>query len=109
MYPHERALVQKYNEHLAIVGVNSDRGRARLKEAMAREKITWSSFYDGGGTGGPIASRWGVSGWPRLFLLDTKGTIRHKGLRGEKLENAIRELLLEMDVELPPDPQKKES
>ena len=109
MYPHERSLVQKYNEHFAIVGVNSDRGRDRLKEAMAREKITWSSCYDGGGTGGPIASRWGVSGWPTLFLLDTKGTIRHKGLRGEKLENAIRELLLEMDVELPPDPQKKES
>jgi hypothetical protein len=51
MYPHERSLVAKYNEHFAIVGINSDRGRDRLKEAMAREQITWTSFYDGGGTG----------------------------------------------------------
>lgn len=108
MYPHERSLVAKYNEHFAIVGINSDRGRDRLKEAMAREQITWTSFYDGGGTGGPIATRWGVSGWPTLFLLDPSGTIRHKGLRGEKLETAIEELLVEMGVELAPDARKKE-
>jgi hypothetical protein len=108
MYPHERSLVEKYNEHFAIVGINSDRGRDRLKEAMAREQISWTSFYDGGGTGGPIATRWGVSGWPTLFLLDKTGTIRHRGLRGEKLETAIQELLKEMGIELPPEPRKKE-
>ncbi|HIC23783.1 MAG: hypothetical protein COB10_04735 [Planctomycetota bacterium] len=108
MYPHERSLVEKYNEHFTIVGVNSDRGRDRLKEAMAREEITWTSFYDGGGTGGPIATRWGVTGWPTLFLLDATGTIRHKGVRGEKLETAIVELLIEQGVELPADPREKE-
>ena len=109
MYPHERSLVQKYGKHFAIVGVNSDRSRDRLKEAMAREKISWTSFYDGGGTGGPIASRWGVSGWPTLYLLDAAGTIRQKRLRGEKLENAIRELLKEMKVDLPPESEKEET
>ena len=109
MYPHERSLVQKYGEHFAIVGVNSDRGRDRLKEAKAREDISWISFYDGGGTGGPIASRWGVTGWPTLYLLDATGKIRHKGLRGEKLEDAIREILSEMNVDLPAETEQKET
>jgi hypothetical protein len=46
---------------------------------MKDEKLPWSSFFDGGGTGGPIATQWGVSGWPTVYIIDHEGVIRSKG------------------------------
>ena len=97
MYPHERSLVEKHSDQFVILGVNSDRSRDKLVEAMKRENITWNSFYDGGGTGGPIATRWGVRGWPTIYVLDHKGVIRFTGTRGERMTAAVEQLLGEME------------
>ena len=96
MYPHERSLVSKYPDRFIIVGVNSDKSREKLREVMEENDITWPSFYDGGSTRGPIATAWGITYWPTIFLLDAEGVIRYKDIRGEKLEKAIEELLAEM-------------
>jgi hypothetical protein len=97
MYAHERSLVEKYaDKPFAIVGINSDRDRDKLKERMAEEGITWKSFFDGGGTRGPIASAWNVSGWPTIYVLDAEGRIRFKDVRGEELDAAIEELMGEL-------------
>ena len=94
MYPDERSLVKKYGKQgFVIVGVNSDDSLDTLQAAMKKEKLTWTSFFDGGGTGGPIATQWGVSGWPTIYVLDRKGIIRATGVRGEPLEAAIVRLL----------------
>lgn len=97
MYPHERSLVEKLkNEPFAIVGVNSDRDKDKLREALEQESITWRSFFDGGSTSGPIAKAWNVSGWPTLYLLDARGRIRYRDVRGKALEDAIDTLLAEL-------------
>ena len=97
MYPHERSLVEKYaDKPFAIVGINSDRDRDKLKERMAEEGITWPSFFDGGGTGGPIASTWNVRGWPTIYVLDAEGRIRFKDVRGEAMDAALEELMGEL-------------
>ena len=97
MYAHERSLVEKYaDKPFAIVGINSDRERDKLKERMAEEEITWRSFFDGGGTGGPIASKWNVSGWPTIYVIDAEGRIRFKDVRGEELDTCIEELMGEL-------------
>ena len=99
MYPHERSLVEKYaDQPFAIVGINSDKDRSKLKERMAEENITWKSFYDGGGTGGPIASTWNVSGWPTIYVIDGAGRIRFKNVRGDSLDAALEELMAEVGV-----------
>jgi hypothetical protein len=96
MYPHERSLVEKYaDKPFAIVGINSDKDRGKLRKRMAVEKITWRSFFDGGGTGGPIATQWNVSGWPTIYLIDAEGRIRFKNTRGEDLDAALEELMAE--------------
>ncbi len=80
MYPHERSLVEQYaNAPFAIVGVNSDDTFDTVQAAMKEEKLTWPSFFDGGGTGGPIATQWGVRGWPTVYIIDHEGIIRYKG------------------------------
>ena len=96
MYPHERSLVARLKDQpFALLGVNSD-PKEKVKEALKRENITWRSWWDGGDTSGPIASRWNVSGWPTIYILDDKGVIRFKNRRGERMDEAVDELLAEM-------------
>jgi|SRR5215203_3679688 len=93
MYPHERSLVEKYRDRpFVILGVNSDDDREQLKETIAKEKLTWRSFWDGGSTSGPIASRWNVSGWPTLYLIDHTGTIVRQVYKDDELiEQKVKE------------------
>jgi hypothetical protein len=96
MIPHERSLVAKLkDEPFALVGMNSD-PKETLRKAMASEGITWRSFWDGGGTGGPIATRWNVHSWPTIYVLDQDGVIRARDLRDEALEKKVEELLAAM-------------
>ncbi len=101
MYPHERSLVsQLAGKPFVILGVNSDGSQEELKQIKEKENITWRSWWDGGSTGGPIATRWNVSGWPTLYLLDANGIIRFKNARGEQLDRALEELCAEMGEEV---------
>ena len=106
MYPHERSLVKKLEgKPFALLGVNSDTDRDKIKERIKEEKITWRSWWDGGSTSGPIASSWNVQGWPTLYILDHKGVIRHKflGFPGEeKFDGAVEALLKDAEKEQKP-------
>jgi hypothetical protein len=96
MYPSERSLVKKLaNEPFALIGVNSDRDRDAIKQTMAKENITWRSFWNGGGTNGPISSAWKVTGWPTIYVIDAEGIIRYKsvGANEAAIQNAIDECL----------------
>ena len=96
MYPHERSLVERLkDEPFTIVGVNSDPAE-RYREAITKENITWPSFWDGGDTSGPIATKWGVSGWPTIYIIDHLGIIRDKNKRGEAMDEVVDRLLAEM-------------
>ena len=96
MVPQEKALVKRLEgQPFAILGVNSDADREKLKPVLAKRGITWRSFYDGPNTEGPIASRWNVLGWPAVYVLDTKGVIRFKHVRDEILDRAVDALMKE--------------
>ena len=98
MYPHERSLVSRLEEApFALVGVNSDPAED-YREAIIKEEITWTSFWDGGSTDGPISTKWGVQGWPTIFIIDQEGIIRAKNKRGEDMDEVVDELLAEMDA-----------
>ena len=98
MYPHERSLVKRLaNKPFALIGVNSDKDLAKLRPRLKEENISWRSFWNGPqGTSGPISAKWGVRGWPTIYILDHKGVIRFKGPRGEKMDEAVDQLLEEM-------------
>jgi hypothetical protein len=93
MYPHERSLVAELKDKpFALVGVNSDTDKAKLKERLAAESITWRSFWNGPeGTRGPISKEWRVTGWPTVFVIDHAGVIRHKSHGGPGMDEAIAE------------------
>lgn len=98
MYAHERSLVRKLaQEPFALVGVNSDEDLEELRSVVMEKDLTWPSFFDGGSTSGPIATAWGIEGWPTIYIIDADGVIRAEGLRGEELEAKVRELLAEVN------------
>jgi hypothetical protein len=98
MYPHERSLVKQLaDQPFALIGVNSDGDLATIRETVKEKNITWRSFWNGPeGTGGPISRRWGVRGWPTIYVIDAEGVIRFKNVRGEAMDKAVTELLKEM-------------
>ena len=97
MYPHERSLVEKHKDKpFAILGINSD-PKERLQEVMKKGEVTWRSWWDGGNTSGPIATRWNVRSWPTVYVLDHKGVIRYKDVRSRDLTRAVETLLAEME------------
>ncbi len=98
MYPHERSLVKRLKDQpFALIGINSDEDKEKLRPRMVEENITWRSFWNGPkGTEGPISTKWGVLGWPTIYVLDHEGVIRFKDVRGEKMDDAVDQLLAEM-------------
>tara|TARA_B100000809_G_scaffold86829_1_gene85209 strand:- start:68 stop:385 length:318 start_codon:yes stop_codon:yes gene_type:complete len=101
MYPHERSLVKRLaDQPFALIGVNSDRDLKALQATLKEENITWRSFWNGEkGTSGPISTAWNVRSWPTIYVLDHKGVIRYKNVRGERMDVAVDTLLEELKAE----------
>jgi len=99
MYPHERSLVKRLaDKPFALIGVNSDKDKDQLRKRMTEEQITWRSFWNGPkGTAGPISTAWNVRGWPTIYVIDPKGVIRFKDVREKQLDEAVDQLLGEME------------
>lgn len=95
MYPHERSLVKQLSGMpFSLLGVNSDSSRESIQRIVKEKELPWRSFYDG--MGGPIAASWNINAWPTVYVIDDKGVIRHKNIRGEELDRALESLLSEM-------------
>lgn len=95
-YPYQRFLLELFKDDpVDIVSVNSDPMEV-AKVYKKDNNLNYRSFFDGGGTKGPIATRWNIIGWPQTYIIDHKGIIRAVGKRHEKMITAVKELLYEM-------------
>ena len=98
MYPHERSLVKQLaGKPFALIGVNSDDDLETIRKVATRKNITWRSFQNESSTG-TISEKWGVQGWPTVYVIDAKGTIRYRG--HEVDDSLIEELLGDMGHEV---------
>jgi thiol-disulfide isomerase/thioredoxin len=100
LVPHEREIATHFKDKkFALIGVNSDVDKAKLKSAMDREKITWRSFWCGPkGLEGEIPSSWNVNGWPTIYVLDHQGVIRAKQAMGKALDQVLEKLVAEAEA-----------
>ena len=64
--PHERDLVERLKgQPFALLGVDCDeKSKDEARAVMARERMTWPSWYDEGAGTGPIAQRYHIRGFP---------------------------------------------
>ena len=94
MIPHEREMVERLKDKpFALVSISFDAEKRALTDFLAKEKMPWTHWWNG--AQGKLGDTLNIEGFPTIFVLDPAGTIRYKGLRGEKLEKAVNTLLAE--------------
>lgn len=90
-------VVALYNEFhsqgLNIIGVSLDKDATKWKDAIAKDKLTWSHVSNLKFWEDPIAKQYNVQSIPATFILDEKGNIVAKDLRGEELRAKVAALL----------------
>jgi peroxiredoxin len=96
MYPEERKLVERLKDKpFVLLSVNTDESKETLRKSIESGEITWRCWCDGG-MEGPICTRWGVDGFPTVYILDAEGVIRFKKVLAGQLEKAVESLLEKM-------------
>jgi thiol-disulfide isomerase/thioredoxin len=94
--PHVMKVYQKYNKKgFEIVGINLDRSRQAFDTYLAQNSIPWPQYFDGKYWNNDVATQYGVKAIPATYLIDKKGKIRYKALRGHQLEKAVATLIAE--------------
>jgi len=77
-------------ENFEIVGVSLDKTAEPWRKAVEEDNMTWTLLHD---PQGDVANTYGVQSIPFTLLLDKEGNIIEKNLRGEQLQNKLKELL----------------
>jgi peroxiredoxin len=92
-------VVAMYNElhdkGLNIIGVSLDNpnGKEKWLEAIQKDGLIWNHVSNLKGWNDPIAVLYNIKSIPATYILDSKGNIVAKNLRGEELKAKIKELL----------------
>jgi alkyl hydroperoxide reductase subunit AhpC len=82
-----------HSKGLNIIGVSLDRDATKWKEAIAKDKLTWTQVSHLKYWEEPIAIQYEVELLPTPFVLDASGKVVAKGLLGEELRAKIAALL----------------
>ena len=92
--PNVVALYKEFNSKgLNIIGVSLDKDANSWKEAIAKDGLTWAQVSNLKHWQEPIAQLYNVQSIPATFILDNKGNIVARDLRGEELKAKVKELL----------------
>lgn len=92
--PNMVALYKEFHaKGLNIVGVSLDDDATKWKDAIAKDKLTWTHVSNLKNFEDPIATLYSIKSIPSTFILDASGKIVAKDLRGAELKAKIAELL----------------
>jgi len=92
--PNVVALYAKYHaKGLNILSVSLDKEASAWKAAIAKDKLTWNHVSNLKEFEDPIALQYGINAIPTIYVLDAKGVIIAKDIRGEELNAKIASLL----------------
>lgn len=95
MIPHEREMVKKFEgKPFEFVSISFDDSKETLQNFLKKEPMPWTHWFNG--PDGPMGKAWNIRYFPTIYVLDSKGVIRFKGVRGEEMTEAVQSLLDEM-------------
>jgi thiol-disulfide isomerase/thioredoxin len=96
MIPHQRELVKRlHGRPFTLISISVDEKRDTLTEFLNKQPMPWTHWFNG--PDGSIIADLNVWSYPRIFVLDAKGVIRYKDLRGKLLDQAVNALLKELE------------
>ena len=90
-------LVKTYNAYKSkgfeILGVAADNNKEQWLKAIKDDQLPWENVCDLQGDKNAAALIYGINAYPTNFLIDEKGIIIAKNLRGDALNKKLQELL----------------
>jgi peroxiredoxin len=81
------------NKNFTVLGVSLDKAKPAWLEAISQDGLTWTQLSDLQGWTNAVAQQFQIQSIPQNFLIDPKGIIIGKNLRGPALEQKLAELL----------------
>lgn len=92
--PHVVSMYAKYHDKgFEVFSVSLDNKAESWKAAIEKDNLSWPNHVsDLKGWGSAAAKTYGVSSIPCTFLLDREGRILARGLRGESLTQALKQI-----------------
>ncbi len=90
---HRKLAERLEGKPVAFLGVYGDDSLDKALRDVEKYGINWPSFRDR--RNGPISKAWHIQGWPETWVLDKRGVIRYRGVRGRELTDAVDKLLRE--------------
>lgn len=92
--PNVRRVYEKYKDAgLEIISVSLDTKKENWLQAIEKDQMNWIHTSDLKGWNNAVAKRYGISSVPSILLLDENNRIIARNLRGEALEEAIKNAL----------------
>jgi thiol-disulfide isomerase/thioredoxin len=96
MIPHEREMVKRLDgKPFALISVSCDEEKDTLTKFLEKTPMPWVHWWVGRDSA--LGKALNIRFYPTIYVLDAKGVIRHKNIRGEKLEAAVEALLREAE------------
>ena len=92
--PNVVSLYEKYHKKgLEIVGISFDEDETAWKNAVKTMHMTWPQASELRSWDNIMTQKYGVTSIPYTILIDSNGTIIGQQLRGEELENTVKQYL----------------
>ena len=94
MIPHEREMVKHFEgKKFKLVSVSADAKKETLTKFLEKEEMPWTHWWNG--AKGGLVEEYQIRFYPTVYIIDGKGVIRAKHLRGDDLEKFVDKLLAE--------------
>ncbi|RKD90829.1 TlpA disulfide reductase family protein [Mangrovibacterium diazotrophicum] len=77
---------------LEILGVSLDNDKEKWMKAIKDDQLPWTQVSDLKGWQNEVAARYNIKSIPQNFLVDPRGQIIGKNLRGEELQAKLKEI-----------------
>ena len=91
--PRLQAAYAKYHaKGFEVVAVSLDETRSAVVDFVKARKLPWKQVHNATGNG-DLGEAFGVKNIPATFLIDPKGTIIRRELRGQALDKALETLI----------------
>ena len=78
------------NEGFDIIGVSLDRTKEQWEQAIEDDNLLWTQVSNLNFWNDPIARRYSIRAIPQSYLINNKGVVIGKNLRGNDLEESIK-------------------
>ena len=96
MIPHERELVSRLKDKpFVLISLSADDKKETLVKFIEKEPMPWTHWWNGSAQGAAIED-YRIRFYPTIYVLDDKGVIRFKHVRGEAMDKAVETLLKDM-------------